>query len=829
VLEDKDYKSYPPIYYICLPNILSMKLVKKIALVLVSLILLIAISLFIYLQITKPKYEDEELLSNLSKPTTVYFDEYGIPHIYAENQKDAMTTLGYVHAQDRLWQMELMRRIAPGRLSEIFGNPTLKTDKFFAGLGIDENSKQAVANLDPNSQTYILANAYLDGINQYIENGTTPVELRLLDIEQEKFTLKDVYNIFGFMTFSFAMAQKTDPLLTDIRDRYGMEYLQDFGINGEFGTKQLKSFKGNNIEYAEIANAVSALLDTSPVPAFIGSNSWVIGGAKTKNGKVILANDPHIMNSQPGTWYEAHIVCPDYEMYGYYIAGTPFPLLGHNHNYAYGLTMFENDDVDFFQEEDNPNDKHQYKTVDGFKNYTYKQKIIKVHDSADVKLNVKTSQHGPIVNGLLDGLKSDKSVAMSWIYTQQKPESKAKGAKLNQILDAVYELSHAKNLESFHKNIELIKAPGLNIMYGDAKGNVAWITSGKLYKVDKSVNTNFILNGANGIDDKKEWLPFAKNPAAINPPSNYVYSSNNQPEAIDGYLYPGYYLPKDRAIRIDGLLAPKNDWTKEDVGKMITDNTSATAETIVANMTKPLNASNFSENEKKALTVLKDWKATHNLEDIAPSIYNKWIYFYLKDTFEDEFGIENFKLLLNTHIIKQVIENQSKNTASVWWDNINTKDKKESKSEILTRSFKEAIDSLENQLGSDINQWQWKKVHKVEFQHPIGKLKLFSTFFNVGSFPIAGTNEVINNQLFIYSDDAEIQVKGGPSTRRIIDFSDIENSWSVLPTGQSGNPMSDHYNDQTDLFVKGKFRKMKLNKKEIEATSTKLIFKPKKG
>lgn len=828
-MEGKGYKFYPPIYYICLSNILSMKLVKKIALVLASLILLIAISLFIYLQFTKPKYEDEGSLSNLSKPTTVYFDDYGIPHIYADNQKDAMTTLGYVHAQDRLWQMELMRRIAPGRLSEIFGSPTLKTDKFFAGLGIDEISIQAVANLDTNSQTYILANAYLDGINQYIENGTTPVELSLLGIEQEKFTLKDVYNIFGFMTFSFAMAQKTDPLLTDIRDRFGMEYLQDFGINGEFGTKQLKSFKGNSIEYAEIANAVSALLDTSPVPAFIGSNSWVIGGAKTKNGKVILANDPHIMNSQPGTWYEAHIVCPDYEMYGYYIAGTPFPLLGHNHNYAYGLTMFENDDVDFFQEEDNPNDKHQYKTVDGYKNYTYKQKIIKVHDSADVKLNVKTSHHGPIVNGLLDGLKSDKSVAMSWIYTQQKPEPKAKGAKLNQILDAVYELSHAKNLESFHKNIELIKAPGLNIMYGDAKGNIAWIASGKLYKVDKSVNTNFILNGANGIDDKKEWLPFAKNPAAINPPWNYVYSSNNQPEAIDGYLYPGYYLPKDRAMRIDGLLAPKNDWTKEDVGKMITDNTSATAETIVANMTKPLNVSNFSENEKKALTVLKDWKATHNLEDIAPSIYNKWIYFYLKNTFEDEFGIENFKLLLNTHIIKQVIENQSKNPSSVWWDNINTKDKKESQSEILTLSFKEAIASLENQLGSDVNEWQWKKVHKVEFQHPIGKLKLFSTFFNVGSFSIAGTNEVINNQLFIYSDDAEIQVKGGPSTRRIIDFSDIENSWSVLPTGQSGNPMSDHYNDQTDLFVKGKFRKMKLNKKEIEATSTKLIFKPKKG
>ena len=796
-----------------------MKLIKKLFLALLIIIVFIAIALFGYLQYTKPKYEGEEKLTNIARPTTVYYDEYGIPHIYAENQKDAMTTLGYVHAQDRLWQMELMRRIVPGRLSEIFGNPVLKTDKFFAGIGIDENSRQAEAHLNKNSQTYILANAYLDGINQYIAQRTTPVELRLLGIKQEKFTLRDVYNIFGFMSFSFAMAQKTDPLLTDIRDRFGMEYLEDFGIHGEFGTKQLKSYKGDYKEYATIAKSVANLLETSPVPAFIGSNSWVIGGAKTQNGKVILANDPHIMYSQPGTWYEAHIVCPDYEIYGYYIAGTPFPLLGHNHNYAYGLTMFENDDVDFFQEEDNPNDDKQYKTVDGYKNYTYHQKTIKVKDSTDVKLNVKTSQHGPVITGLLDGLATKKSVAMSWIYTQQK----------NQILDAVYELSHAKDLESFHKHIELIKAPGLNIMYGDAKGNIAWITSGKLYKVDKSVNTNFILNGPNGIDDQKEFLPFSKNPAAINPPWNYVYTANNQPEAIDGYLYPGYYLPKDRAMRIDGLLAPKNNWTKEDVSKMIIDNTSATAGTIVSNMTKPFDVSKLSENEMKAFRIVDDWRGKHDLEDVAPTIYNKWIYFYLRDTFEDEFGPDNFKLLLSTHIVKQLVENQSKNAASVWWDNINTKNKKETQSDILTQSFKEATASLEKQLGSDVNQWQWEKVHQVTFQHPIGKVKLFSKFLNVGSYPIAGTNEVINNQLFFYTDDAQIQVKGGPSTRRIIDFSDIENSWSVLPTGESGNPMSKHYNDQADMFVKGKFRKMKLNKAEIIKTSTKLVFKPRKN
>ena len=184
-----------------------MKTLKKVLLILISLIILLSVSLYVYLQTTKPKYEGEISLKNIGKETTVFFDDYGVPHIYATSQKDAMTALGYVHAQDRLWQMELLRRIAPGRLSELFGTKALKNDLFFAGIGIEENSEKAVAQLDKNSETYILAMAYIDGINQYMQEGKTPIEFQLLGVKKEKFTLKDVYNIFGYMSFSFAMAQ----------------------------------------------------------------------------------------------------------------------------------------------------------------------------------------------------------------------------------------------------------------------------------------------------------------------------------------------------------------------------------------------------------------------------------------------------------------------------------------------------------------------------------------------------------------------------------------------------------------------------------------------
>ncbi len=804
------------VYYLHLEfNSILMKKLKKVLLIIVAFLVVTALSLYIYLQTTKPQYEGEIGLKNISKETTVYFDDYGVPHIYANSQKDAMTALGYVHAQDRLWQMELMRRIAPGRLSELFGSKALANDKFFVGIGIDENSEKAIAQLDKNSETYKLAMAYVDGINQYIENGKTPVEFRLVGVKKEKYTLKDVYNIFGFMSFSFAMAQKTDPLLTDIRDQYGMNYLKDFGIDGSLGTVQLKNYKGKSNDYAEISKSVASLLDNSPIPPFIGSNSWVIGAPKTKNGKVIFANDPHIGFSQPCTWYEAHIVTPDYEIYGYYLAGTPFPLLGHNRNYAYGLTMFENDDLDLFKEEENPNNSNQYKTINGYKNYTIRQKTIKVKDSSSVTLNIKESIHGPIMNGLLTNLKSKKPVAMSWIYTQQK----------NQILEAVHSLSHSKNVTDFYNGVSLIAAPGLNIMYGDAQNNIAWITSGKLYKLDKSVNGNFIMNGANGIDDKKEFQPFSKNPSAINPSWNYVYSSNNQPEAIDGYLYPGYYLPKDRAKRIDGLLQPKNNWTSSDVQEMINDNTSSTASDLMANWTSVLNK-NASANEQKALQILQSWKGTNDLKDVAPTIFNKWIYFYLQDTFKDELGEDNFNTFLGTHVMKQTISAQSQNATSPWWDNIATKNHKETRAEILNKSFQEAISSLEKQLGNNPNDWTWNKIHTLEHQHPIGKIKALRGFFNVGPFEVPGSNEVINNLLFTYSDTPKSDVKGGPSTRRIIDFSDVENSVSILPTGQSGNPMSKHYSDQAEMYVKGEFRKMKMNKAEIINTSTKLIFQP---
>lgn len=793
-----------------------MRILKKIFVILIILVALVAIAGVIYINSLKPQYSGDLALQNLNAEVTTYIDDYGIPHIYAEQQEDAYRSLGYLHAQDRLWQMELMKRIAPGRLSEILGKDLLKTDKFFVTLGIDEASENAIKGLDTNSEAYKLSMAYIDGVNQFIANGPTPIEFTLVGVDKVPYELKDMYNIFGYMAFSFAMAQKTDPMLSAIRDKLGLDYLKDLDIEPTTEGTLIHTTNPNVAAIESLSSDIAQVTKNLPLPAFIGSNSWVVAPQKTSTGKVMFANDPHIGYAQPAVWYEAHLVTPDYEMYGYHLAGIPFPLLGHNRDYAYGLTMFENDDIDFYKETNNPSNSNEYKTPEGYKAYTTNSKTIRVKDEAAVTVEVKSSRHGPIMNGIQDEITVEDPIAMSWVYTQHK----------NEVLQAVYGISHAKDMTDFKAAVSLIHAPGLNVMYGDAKDNVAWWAAGKLYKHQSHVNPKFVLEGASGDDDPIAYLPFETNPMAENPDWHYVYSANNQPDSIAGMLYPGYYLPEDRAKRIVNLLVPKNDWNTDSFKTMLLDVTSPVATEIVGDMLGTITTDNWTNSELQALDILTNWKGESAIGSIAPTIYQRFIYRYLENTFSDELGTVLFEQLLKTHIIKRSIAIQFVNANSKWWDDIST-EALETKSAIVERSFKEAVTALELQLGSDITQWHWDKVHTLEHPHALGAVESLRPYFNVGPFEVGGTEEVIDNKAFDFNDDGLYPAMAGPSTRRIVDFSDVENSWSILPTGQSGNPFSPHYEDQAEMYAKGEFRKMKLNKAEIIESSTRLILQPK--
>ena len=794
-----------------------MRIIKKtitIFLIIVSLLIILG---FLYYQYLKPNYSGEITLDSVHQETTVYFDDYGIPHIYAKSHLDAVTTLGYVQAQDRLWQMELMRRIAPGRLSELFGEDLIKNDQFFINIGIDEYSKKSVADLDIKSSEYQLLEAYLKGVNKYIDEGVTPLEYHLVGLKKEHFTLVDTYNVLGYMAFSFAMAQKTDPLLSTLKEKLGTAYLNALPIKIDPKSILIKSSKADMDYYTGIVSNINTILNSTPIPPFVGSNSWVISGDKTESGKVIFANDPHIGFSQPSVWFEAHLSSPEHEIYGYFLPIIPFPLLGHNNHIAYGLTMFENDDIDFYKEINDPENLNKYQTPDGYASYENTTKIIKVKDQKDLQFTFKTSRHGPLISGVLETASDTSPIAISWIYTQED----------NHLLKAIYKMSTSQNKEEFKKGVSMIHAPGLNVMYGDAKGNIGWWATGKLYKFNPHVNSKFILDGASGRDDKIAFLDFSENPMAENPPWNYVYSANNQPDSIAGMLYPGYYLPEDRAKRIVQLLSVKDNWNKTSSAKMITDVTSSVSGNLIKELVKVIDFHSFDTNVQKAIDILQLWDGSNEIDEVAPTIYNKFIYEYLTNTFKDEMGTTLYQQFNKTHLMKRVIADQLFRKESIWWDNINTQAIVETRKDILTESLIATIKVLENQLGKDIDTWNWGRVHIIEHQHPLGSVDLLKSFFNVGPFSINGASEVINNLAYKRDSTGIYQVTNGPSTRRIIDFNDLENSWSILPTGQSGNPFSEHYQDQANMYNKGTFRKMKMNQEEILKNSTKIIFKPK--
>jgi len=786
----------------------------KIAKVILVISLLLLITGYFFINTLKPIYEGSLNLAGIQSETTVKFDDYGVPHIYAENEEDAMRSLGYVHAQDRLWQMELLRRIAPGRLSEMFGEKTVKNDLFFAGLGIEEYSKVTVENLNKNDSSYKMAMAYLEGINQFIEDGPTPIEFYILGLKKNKFDLIDTYNIFGYMAFSFAMAHKTDPVLSMIQSKLGDPYLNELGLEIPTNTTHIKNFNQNT---AEISVTINQVLKQSPVSSFIGSNSWIVAPEKSSTGKVLFSNDPHMGFSSPGVWYEAHIVTPNFESYGYYLGGVPFPLLSHNREFAYGLTMFENDDISFYQETNVEGDTSKYLFKGEEKNYQTTEKIIKVKDAEDVTLTMKTSIHGPIMNELIETINSKNPIAMNWIYTKRK----------NQLLKALYNMSRANGIDDFKKYASLIHAPGLNIMYGDAKGNIAWWAVGQLYKFSENTNSKLILDGASGKHEIVEYLDFSQNPQAINPSWHYVYSANNQPDSIANILYPGYYLPEDRARRIVELLEPKNDWSKADFKEMLLDTKSPIAEELIAIIAKNIEGSLTSENEIEALKILKQWDGNYTKESVAATIYLKYTYQFFNNTFKDEIGDAIFKDFINAHIMERMLAEQHHKEESIWWDDITTSTKEDKKT-ILTRSFSEAITELEHQLGPNLNSWTWNRVHTLKHPHPLGTVAVLDALFkfNVGPFEVDGSKEVINNLQFDLDESGLYKTAAGPSTRRVVDFADIENSMSILPTGNSGNPFSPHYKDQAEMYVKGKYRKMKMNPDEIEQVSTKLIFTP---
>ncbi len=801
-----------------------MRWIKKIIYVGASLLLLAAIAITLYLASLKPQYSGSLQVKGLQSQTEVLFDSYGIPHIYAKNEEDAYAALGYVQAQDRLFQMEMIRRVSTGRLSEVFGRGFVRIDKFFKTLCIEEHAIESanVYLLDSLQPGRKAALAYLNGINRYIESGRTPIEFTMLGINKEKFKLSDLFLTAGYMAFNFAQGFKTDPVMSYIYKKYGTDYLKDVEGAYQKGSMTIPVYLGDTTSaMPDKFESTSAMLGEAMSPPLIGSNCWVLSPKKSKSGKVLFANDTHIGYSQPCVWYEAHIEYPGYSCYGNYLAGFPFAAIGHTRGTTWGLTMFMNDDVDFYRERIKPDDK--FKVWDSGKWVPLKvlNKKVKVKHEADRDCIVRISKHGPLMQGVMPEWKfiTNDAVALWWTHLKFPCN----------LLTVTYNLNHASNLEEARNAASQIISPGLNVMYGDSSGNIAWWASAKLINRPKHVNPVMLLNGINGKDDPIGFYNFSYNPKSENPPSGYLYSANNQPDSIKSFFVPGYYVPDDRAQRINQLLTDRDQYGVEDFQRINVDVISNASPKIAQSILSHLNAKiiNKSPIHNASFYKLLRWNGNHQQRDVEPTIYYRLIYYILEYGLKDEMGETNFNTFLQTHAMKNSLASLIENDSSKWWDNIQTKNKIETRAGIFNRAYDQTINDLVSELGGTMSHWSWGNVHQLEHVHPIGMKKPFNLFFNVGPFPVPGGNETINNAGFDLTDNIKFNVKFGPAMRIVLDFANIENSMSILPTGESGNFMSTHYKNQAPIYNNGKLRGQKMNRHELASKkSGRLLLLP---
>ncbi|MBP5969667.1 MULTISPECIES: penicillin acylase family protein [Pseudomonas] len=800
---------------------------KRVFTVLALLIVVLLAGAGGYIYSKQPTRQGQIELRNLQGSVTVRYDERGVPHIRAENETDLYRALGYVHAQDRLFQMEAMRRLARGELAEVLGPKLLDTDKLFRSLRIRERAASYVASLDKQSPAWKGLQAYLDGINQYQDTHAAPVEFDVLGIPKRPFTAEDSISVAGYMAYSFAAAFRTEPLLTYVRDQLGADYLNVFDLDwqarGVLATDHTRHAPalaaGDWQDLTALARLSEQALIDNGLPQFEGSNAWVIAGSRSQSGKPLLAGDPHIRFSVPSVWYEAQLSAPGFELYGHHQALVPFAFLGHNLDFGWSLTMFQNDDLDLIAEKVNPDNPNQVWYRGQWTDMVSSEQQIAVKGQAPVTITLRQSPHGPIVNDALGSAAGKTPIAMWWAFLETP----------NPILDGFYQLNRADTLAKARAAAAKVQAPGLNLVYANAKGDIAWWASALLPKRPAGVKPGFILDGSTDQANKDGFYPFSANPQEENPARGYIVSANFQPVSPSGMEIPGYYNLADRGQQLNRQLNDKSvKWTNEANQKLQLGTATGYGPRLLAPLLPVLREVVSDPAQLKLVSQLAQWPGDYPLDSVSATVFNQFLYDLADAAMRDELGNDFFDTLLSTRVIDSALPRLAASADSVWWDNRNTPNK-ETRADVVRTAWQASMKHLKLTLGDDASGWKWGTAHTLTHGHPLGQQKPLDRIFNVGPFAAPGSHEVPNN-LSAKIGPAPWPVTYGPSTRRLVDFADPAHSLTINPVGQSGVPFDRHYDDQAEAYVEGIYVQAHFSEEEVTAnTRSTLKLLPARG
>lgn len=787
-----------------------------------------------------PTLDGRIAVAGLSAAVDVVRDEAGIPHVYAANDDDAWFALGWLHADDRLWQMEMSRRTAAGRLAEILGPAALDTDRFLRTIGVHRNAEAIAERLDASTRHAL--ERYAAGVNAELAVRANrprvllPPEFLLTGAPRpEPWTPADSIGWATMMAWDLSGNLSSELLRMRLAERLTKRQIDELlppypgnprrdadghAVGAAVPDAPLPTadypalYRGLHVDVAGLASAATELLAAAPSRFVdgIGSNDWVVSGARTSSGKPLLADDPHLSMTAPSIWYLAHLSTPTANVIGATLAGLPFVVIGRNDRIAWGVTNTGPDTQDVYVEAlRRRGATTEARTPDGWQPLDERDETIRVKGAADVVLRVRSSRHGPLISDVSRGAQDavatlngqaggGAAFALAFQWAALRPDDRTVQAGLG--------MNRASDWSSFVAALRDFHAPQQNFVYADTMGNIGFIAPGRV-PVRRADNDLMGQAPAPGWDARYDWqgfVRFEELPQSLNPPDNRIVTANHKvvPDDYVPFLTAEWAAPY-RARRIESLLdaTPKHDVAS--FAAIQGDIRSLAAVELLPLLadTRPPDGPRHDA-ARDALAALAAWDGTMRGDRAEPLIFAAWIRELTQALVADELGptlAKRYRAQRTVFLVNVLSDRSgSGDGPSRWCDDVTTP-AVERCADMKTLALDRALEDLTKRLGPDRARWRWDALHTLVAAHrPLSAVPSIGRWFELHA-PVGGDSNTVDVAGYnVDDDDAPFVARHGPSLREIVDFGDLENSRFVIPTGESGNVLSPWYGDLFDRW-----------------------------